>query len=289
MTSLTDIGTVVAAFRLENGAFTPITAHLYRFNRKRTRNPVLDHTLSGIFELLESYLEKFHHNINAVVRYDEFIAEEWDRSNPFVILIYLSDSETPISKTLVEQLQTVIRQFAVQILQQGEDLVLSEGLSPLTSEQNSFIEECAENFIRKNGERNISDAFLCEFPNHHGNPIPFQGKIQPTVHVDEECLESSFYAMSDGAKGEDLLIYLKIVDEDFRVPTKKAQTFIAESFRMTQIASAAQASEFPIVKVTTTRRLDEKGKSRNYVKQIERVDETALPGYELGDTLKISS
>lgn len=287
MEQLNGTQNVIAAIRLQKGAITPISDQLYLVDRELTKNPALDKILVGILTLLETYLATFRTDLAATVRRNEFIWSEWDKRNPFVILINLEQPSGPVHETTIKELQTIVAKFAGKILQQGEDLVSSDGLIALTEPQEKFVAESAQTFICHNENQNIAHPFICELPKLSDCPIAFQGKVNSTVHVDKVCEETSFFAKSDGAREDSSEIFLKPVDKNFKVESekKKSAVYIAETFSMTQIASSAQASDFQVVKVRAIKRRDTKGTTRDYVQEIKRVYEHELKDFEFGDTL----
>jgi hypothetical protein len=279
------IGKVISTIKLQNTAMVFVAEHIFRFNRKLARNPGLDLMVGGFLGLLDAYVNKFHSDKRVVFKSEDIIAEEWNPSDPFVILILAETVSVAFCEQTVKELQLTLREFSARALQHGEDLIGSEESCLLNPEQVQFISQFALEFINRYEDRVISEPFLCELPGQDNLRISIQGKLNRSVRTSEESEESSFFALCDGARGDELLVYLRRLDVNFLPISSKSVIYLAESFRFTKIASAAHAEDFSMVSVTVKKTRDEKGKFRVYLKDIRRVSEEELPAFKLGAKL----
>lgn len=276
-----NIGSKVAAIKLKASAFTPLSDHVYLFNAKKAGNPVLGMIIGGFVNLLDDFVQKFHGDQGIAVTSKDLVAEKLDPLDPFVILIVAKTQSGTPHKKVVKEFQVVMWEFAKRVLKQGDDLVSKGIKGRLSAEQVAFLDHYAEVFVRKNGDRTITDPLLCEFPGQEASPLPIQDRIKSPVRTMVESEETTFLAQADGARGSELQVFLKRVDESTNKVSAKSEIFIAESYALTLVASAAHADNLSLVRVTAYTRTDEKGKQRQYLKAIEFVKEDELAAGDL--------
>ena len=255
-----NIGPVVALIRLETRVITPLYQGVLLINRQRARNPGLDIMIGGFLNLLEDYAREFYPDMDIAIGSKDVISESCNPLDPFFILILVESSLGKISEQLLAELYSILQEFVARVLEHGDDFFTNDGAEiSLTIAQSDFLDRHTRKFIIRHEDKNISSPFICEFPGENRREIPVQGRLKRTIRQSRDFEKISFIATSDGAKGSDLLVYLRKVDTDSNAVASKSEIFVAESYEHTKTASAAHADGCGYVRAVAYEKLSEKG------------------------------
>ena len=275
----------LATFRLADNVLTYIDKSTYRMDREKVRNPSLDSVLTQCINLINNYIKEFYPQNNISVRFDDIINTERTDSVPLDILI-LADpaSKNDIDEEIKDELFYLIKKFVRSVRALSSDIFDSNNSKSLilTPEKEVFIDEYINSFINKNKGKAISKPFTCVLGGEDNLEIPIQGAFKSPVNQNKsEDKEEIFFAHSDGVKGSGMLIFLKRVGATNNQISGTTREFTAEKNSQTKIASAAYASDLPLVKVVAYEKTDEEGKTRFYVKDITQANLEDLEAFEL--------
>tara|TARA_R110001606_G_C15401643_1_gene653127 strand:+ start:4377 stop:5321 length:945 start_codon:yes stop_codon:yes gene_type:complete len=263
---------VLMTIRLKESPAHLIDCGIVSIDRSRLINTSLDIMIQGIIDFADRYTEQFHKDKNIVIGYQEFIAEKWRPSDPYLIRIWAESVDAlMVDDPVLCELQNIVSEFMALVLEHGADLIMEGGRQPLTLAQSDFAKDYTADFISRHEEKKITKPFLCSFPGKNKDEIPVQGTIKRAVREQEGFEESTFLAVSDGARGDDLVVYLRELDDSGRPYKQCTDKYIAESDEFLIAASLAFANDFKVVKATVLSRVDAKGKLRKYLRAIQPI------------------
>lgn len=272
---------VLMTIRLKESPAHLIDCGVVSIDRSRLINTSLDIMIQGIIDFADRYTEQFHKGKNIVMGYQEFIAERWQPSDPYLIRIWADSVDAlTVEDPVLCELQNIISEFMVQVLAHGDDLIMEGGGQPLTLAQSDFTKDYTADFISRHEEKKITKPFLCSFPGKSKGEIPVQGTIKRAVREHEGFEESTFLAVSDGARGDDLVVYLRELDDRGRPYKECTDKYIAESDEFLITASLAFANNFKVVKATAVSRADAKGRVRKYLRAIQPISRDEYEEYQ---------
>lgn len=264
---------VLATFRVADNVLTHIADNTYRMNGKLTQNTDLDTISTQVISLLALYLDENYIDHNLIIRLDNTVSTEDCNDVPLNILILAeSKSAEGISKDIKNTLRSVVIKFINDVLSNHSDIFATSSPNKtevFTPEQSGFINEYSSNFINKLKGKPIGKPFVCVIPGEESTTIPIQGTFKSPVNQNSELTDDViFFAYSDGVKGSEKLIFLKIVGATDNVVNGTAKTFIADKESYLKIAAAAYSSDNPLVKVIIREERSDKGKTCSYIKDI---------------------
>lgn len=275
--------TLLATFRLADNVLTYIDKQTYRMNREQAKNSTLDLILTQCINLASTFIDKFYPHNNIAIRFDNIINTKDDANVPLDTLI-LAEPLTPddMDEKIKEELCFLLKKFMDSILATEREIFAVDSPSAFTPEQSNFIDEYTTNTIIENNGKSIGKPFICVIGGDNSLEIPVQGAFKNPVNQNTgKKTDDTFFALSDGAKGSGMLVFLKRVGATNKQVSGMAKEFIAERPSHTRIASIAYASDYPLVKVTAYEKADDKGKIRSYVKEISQASEKNLEAFEL--------
>ena len=261
---------MVATLRLKTRAITPLAEHVFAIDRKRATNPALDKITSALVKLLQDYLSEFKEDQLITVKSENLIAEQLNPSDPFFIAILAEAQSGSIPESMLTEMQGLIKEFARQVLDNQDDIFCHASPDQFSEEQYSFVTEHAKEFVSKFSGVDVAAPFTCEFSGQD-DPLPVQGKFKRQAKHNQSNTPITFHAISHGANGSELHVFLQRLDDQLNPTSTKTEKFIAESQSLTKKASLAHASDFSLVYVTAYEKLNEKGKSTWYVKELQPV------------------
>ncbi|MAO11696.1 MULTISPECIES: hypothetical protein [Marinobacter] len=272
MQELHSLGSIITSIRLKNSAFSPLSDHVYRINRKRTKNPALDNFLGGVRALFEDYAETFMLENELTFTSQDCLIEAWDPADPFFILLLVNSASGHVGDYTIEQLRQVLLEFTSSILEFGAD-IFSPPSSNLTAQQRKFVGAAATEYRRQHKNQTITAPFECSFPNSGLQSLPIQGKIKPALSEVIDSSDEVFLALSDGIKADDLSIFLRKLNDMGQPQTDRTDTYTAEQENQLRIAAEAFLAPIKAIEVTVCKRQDLRGVVRRYVKDIRPVTE----------------
>lgn len=277
-------GSAISFIRLKNSAFSQLSNHAYTINRKRTKNPALDHFLGGVLKLFEDYAAAFLLERELTFSSQDCLVEAWDPKDPFFIIIFARSASELVDEATVESLRQVLLEFSTSILEFGAD-IFSPPSTHLNDLQRSFVQEAAEDYLRRHKNQTITAPFECSFPNSSLQSLPIQGKIKPALSDVVDSSDEVFLAVSDGVKADDLSIFLRKLNETGQPQKDNTDIYTAEQENQLRIAAEAFLEPIKAVEVTVCKRRDLKGVVRCYVKNIRPVNmeefQTIIAGSQL--------
>ncbi len=278
--------TVLATFRLANNVLTHIDGNVYRIDREQAKNIDLDSISTQVINLINSYLDEYYPQNNIVVSFDSIVSTENCADVPLNTLILAeSESSKGISENIKNELCSVVTKFVEDVLTNRGDIFATNNPGAkdiFTPDKSDFINEYSKNFIIKYKGKSISKPFVCVIPGEKNTHIPVQGAFKsPVTKSPDDKDDETFFAHSDGSKGSDLLVFLKRVGTTNKLVSGPSKEYIAEKYSYTQIAAAALASTSPLVKVVSYEKIDAKGKTISYIKDIFQASAEDLGEFEL--------
>lgn len=275
----------LATFRLADDVLTYIDKNTYRMNREQARNSALDSVLTQCIDLINNYVREFYPQNTISVQFDDIVNTENTDNVPLDILILAYPAtKNDINNKIKDELCYLIKRFVQSIRAISSDIFNSniQDNYILTDEKEKFIDGYINNFISKNKGKTISKPFVCMIGGDDNLEIAIQGAFKsPVVQSVKTKKDEVFFAHSDGIKGSDMLVFLKRVGATNNQISGMTREFTAEKTSQAKIAAAAYASDFPLVKVVTYEKSDEKGKARNYIKDITQASLEDLNAFEL--------
>lgn len=274
---------LLATFRLTNNVLTYVDKQTYRMNRDQAKNPALDSVLNQCINIVTSFISKFYPLNNITIRFDEIIITQ-DSSNPPLDIFILADYKTndDIDDEIKNELCSLIKKFICNILHAEHEIFSSKSLPIFTPEKTNFIEEYSADIISRNNGKSISKPFICLIDGDKDFEIPIQGVFKsPAAQNIKDKSDDVFFAYSDGSKGSSMLVFLRRLDNSDKQADGPVKDFIAEKPSHTKTASIAYASDFPLVKVTTYEKENEKGKTHFYIREITQASIEDLAPFDL--------
>lgn len=277
--------TVLATFRIAENVLIHIADNTYRMNSKLAQNSDLYSIASQVVNLLTFYLDKYHMHHNITIRFDNIINTEDGASVPLKTLI-LAESPQAISDDISKILCTITKKFIQDVQSSGDDLFTKnnpEKIDIFTPEQSDLIDEHIRHFIKKCDGKTITKPFICVVHETKDTLIKIQGAFKSPVTKPSEDKKGVkiFFTHSDGSRGSDLLVFLKCVKDTNKIVSGSSKEYIAEKYSHTQIAAAAFVSGNPLVKVVSYDKIDVKGKTISYIKDIFQASAEDLGEFEL--------
>lgn len=275
----------LATFRLADNVLTYIDKSTYRMDREQVRNPSLDSVLTQCISLINNYVIEYYPQNTITVRFDDIVNTKNTDNVPLDILVFADPAtKNDINDEIKDELCYLIKRFVKNIRALSSDIFSSNTQDDfkLTNEKETFIDEHINNFINKSKGKTITKPFICMVDGDDNFEFPMQGAFKsPVIQSVKTKKDEVFFAHSDGVKGSDMLIFLRRVGATNKKVSGTAREFTAEKISQTKIASAAYASDFPLVKVVAYEKSDEKGKVRIYIKDIVQASIEELECFEL--------
>lgn len=267
---------VLAKFRVTDNVLTHIADTTFRINSKLTQNSDLEAVSTQAINLITSYIDEYYPNNNITIRFDSIVSTENCADVPLIHLILAEfESSKDINENIKTELYAVVKKFIEDMLTDHGDIFVTKSSDRkdrkdfFTSEKSDFIDDHTWKFINKFPGKSICKPFVCVIPGEEKTTIPIQGTFKNPVPQNSKLADDViFFAHSDGVKGSEKLIFLKIVGATDNIVNGTAKTFIADKESYLKIAAAAYSSDNPLVRVVIREERNDKGKICSYIKHI---------------------
>ncbi|WP_205341677.1 hypothetical protein [Denitrificimonas caeni] len=278
--------TTLAIFREADNVLTHITESTYRVNGKLAQNSDLDSICTQVINLLTHYLDENYIDHGIAIRLDSTVNTEDYNNVPLNISILAEpESSDDISDDIKSILHSVVVRFIESVLSNRGDIFATNSPDKpeiFTPAQSDLIDEYSNNFINKYRGKSISKPFVCLLSGEKTIEIPVQGTFKSPVTQSAGIKNDEvFLAHSDGAKGSEMLVFLRRVGATNKLASGPTREFIAEKDSHTKTASAAFANSSPLVKVVSYEKTDSKGRIRFYLKDISKASMEDLEAFKL--------